>query len=258
MTSTVGTCYLSGVRFDPDEDEPPCTVARPGDGTRGGKMSTARIEFACHLDDQEELAAKVIYSSEYSFGLVFNDEICSGMIYDTTNETEKVTINLLGLTEFFDLKSIIITDKNVIAILKRFTQRRQTLRKLTINPKDFYAKEKLRSNNEVVFESFARQELAFRYFDEKLLGQAPSHIQNPLKLFAFESLVTGKRQFLVADISTFMTRYLSLEGPKRHVYELIRQDFPCRLYFDLEFSIPANPDVVGIILSFFTSCNSYI
>jgi len=240
-----GTCYLSGMQLNAEDNKD--SVPRDSVETEplSDDLSSAGIEILNQFDDQEALKAKITYSTSYSFTLIFNDAICAGMSFETSSSlVEKVTLNLIGLTEFFDLKYIIIKDKGIITILKRYSQRRQTLSKPKIDPQTFYSKGK-KTEGVVVFESFSRQELAFRHFDELLLTLSSDCSKLSLKLFAFESLMTGKRQFLVADLKTFMTRYLNLEAPKRHVYELIRQDFPCRLYFDLEFSIPANPDTNG-------------
>jgi len=40
-------------------------------------------------------------------------------------------------------------------------------------------------------------------------------------------------------------RYLLAPADARHVYELLREDCPCHLYFDLEYSSAANPSVDG-------------
>ena len=55
----------------------------------------------------------------------------------------------------------------------------------------------------------------------------------------------GKRKFLVADIKSFSKKYSEVEVEKRHLYEIIRENFPCRLYFDLEFSVADNPNLDG-------------
>ena len=231
-----GTCFLVGMCFDPDVD-------------RVDEESSAGIELTSkrmQVGGQEMLQATVIYSHLYSFALVLGDDIHTRVAYDTNTGEEKANINVHGLTDFFELKHIIIRDKNVIAVLKQFAKRKQLLTRLNkqhIDPEAFYGTGTSSAASSSVFESFSRQELAFRHFDSLLPARGPE--MTPLKLFTFESLVTGKRQFLVADIESFMARYLSLQGPKRHVYEIIREDFPCRLYFDLEYAISANPNING-------------
>lgn len=254
----VGTCFLQGLH--PDFDASSSALLNEEE-TSQRSSTTACIELTSskrlQVDGQEMpiLQAKVTYSTLYAFSLVFNDDICKGIVYDSSGQVEKVAINLQGLTDFFELKCMTITDKCIIDVLNNFARRKETLlrlRKLQIEPDTFYATGK---NVPVkVFESFSRQELAFNYYDELLEegrfsteseGGDNRERKNPIKLFTFESLMTGKRQFLVADMESFVLRYLSLEGSKRHCYEIIREDFPCRLYFDLEFSIPSNPNVCG-------------
>jgi hypothetical protein len=239
-----GTCFLVGGPIDPEDD-----IFSPGtNNSEKDSFSSAGIELICHK--HETLHAKITYSSMYCFHLDFDDDMCRSIVYDTTTEDEKAKISLCGSTEFFELQCVVIKNKSLIAMLKSFTNRRLLLQKLSkqqIAPGTFYSTGKgvsVSSSSSVFFKTFSRQDLAFQYFDDKTKDHQFSRY-NPVKLFSFESLMAGKRQFLVADMKSFMTRYLNLEGSKRHVYELIREDFPCRLYFDLEFSIPANPDTDG-------------
>jgi hypothetical protein len=243
-----GTCFLVGMGFDNDVDDSPTAqdIFNDTSSTSAGiELTTSKRLQDNDNRESDMLQAKVTYSTLISFIFTFSDDVCRGVRFDTTSEEEKATIALHGLTEYFELKYLIIKDKNIIAQLKHFIKRRESLIRLNkqqINPQAFYATRTFRASTPV-FESFSRQELAFRHYDNTLLHQDPG--SNPLKLFTFESLMTGKRQFLVADMDSFMRRYLSLEGPKRHVYEIIRDNFPCRLYFDLEYSILTNPDVNG-------------
>ena len=67
----------------------------------------------------------------------------------------------------------------------------------------------------------------------------------------------GRRKFLASsDVSEFATAYLASQeglGPsskeQRSYYEVIREDDACRAYFDLEYSVPANPDADGEALT---------
>nr|CCA21367.1 conserved hypothetical protein [Albugo laibachii Nc14] len=65
------------------------------------------------------------------------------------------------------------------------------------------------------------------------------------KVFSFEDHETGRRQFIVTTLPTFWQQYCSIASDRRHVYEIIPEDAPCRLYFDLEFSKILNHDVNG-------------
>jgi len=77
----------------------------------------------------------------------------------------------------------------------------------------------------------------------------------PLKVFSFESGIDGRRRFLVASVEEFWLRYIKLAPIVRHFYEVIREDTPVLLYFDLEFArnphMNANVDgdqLVGLLL----------
>ena len=111
-------------------------------------------------------------------------------------------------------------------------------RKISINsvaPHSFYGlTEKKRIEENRFFKSFSRQDSAFQCCDR--------FIDKQLKVFSFESEAeNGRRRFLVSDIFTFVSRYSELAMAERHVYEIIREGYPCRLYFDIEYSIKLNP-----------------
>jgi hypothetical protein len=53
------------------------------------------------------------------------------------------------------------------------------------------------------------------------------------------------RKYLVTDIDTFWKRYKDIPSKKRHFYEVIVSDMPCRLYFDLEFRKEFNSELNG-------------
>eukprot|EP01039_Chlorochromonas_danica_P005921 gene5919-6519_t len=88
--------------------------------------------------------------------------------------------------------------------------------------------------------SYNRQIDAYYAYDS-----LPPRDRAQTKVFSYETSSTGKRQFLLSDITTFYEEFSNVDSSHRHVYELIRDSFPCRLYFDLEFNQPANPLVQG-------------
>ena len=132
------------------------------------------------------------------------------------------------------------------------------------------------------FQVFHRQDSAFVHFD-KTVGRRSldDNASSPLKVYSFESVKSGQRKFLVADYSTFFKRYLPTlpnkidcqvkssssascntlssefntrgteddsrmhEKAHTHVYEIIRDNVPCRAYFDLEYERAYNADVDG-------------
>jgi hypothetical protein len=50
-------------------------------------------------------------------------------------------------------------------------------------------------------------------------------------------------------MTTFAERYVLVPFESRHLYEIIRESYPCRLYFDLEFSLTENPALDGEALT---------
>jgi hypothetical protein len=40
-------------------------------------------------------------------------------------------------------------------------------------------------------------------------------------------------------------RHTNTPSSSRHLYEVVQAGCPCHLYFDLEYSVPANPGVCG-------------
>jgi hypothetical protein len=64
------------------------------------------------------------------------------------------------------------------------------------------------------------------------------------RIFSTEKSNTGKRKYVVGQLGRFMDLYWRKADPnQRHYYELIRENTPCRLYFDLEFSRICNPGI---------------
>lgn len=54
------------------------------------------------------------------------------------------------------------------------------------------------------------------------------------RVFSFEDAREGTRRFLVSSFASFWDTYEHRTQPtQRHVYEIIRERVPCRLYFDL-------------------------
>ena len=68
----------------------------------------------------------------------------------------------------------------------------------------------------------------------------PLWSQEP-RIFATEK-AQGKRKYLVGHFGRIADWYWRKANPK-HLYEVIRENTPCRLYFDLEFSKMHNPGV---------------
>ena len=91
----------------------------------------------------------------------------------------------------------------------------------------FYSK----SND--LWEMFKSQAEAFNYFD-----RLSTRERSGLKLLTCELPQSGGRRFIVAHTDQFRKNmdHRTINTEHRHVYEIIRDGFPCRLYFDLEFT----------------------
>ncbi|XP_024523407.1 DNA-directed primase/polymerase protein [Selaginella moellendorffii] len=84
--------------------------------------------------------------------------------------------------------------------------------------------------------TFARQEQALQYADCHRHG---------LAVFTYQDHTTGQRRFLVTSHLEFWRRYEKMHGSLRHHYEIIRENTPCNLYFDLEFNRHTNQGADG-------------
>jgi len=79
--------------------------------------------------------------------------------------------------------------------------------------------------------------------DENLFPSSPLWSMEP-RIFAVERAAGGKRKYICAHLGRFMHHYWRECDPSaRHYYELIRDGDPCRLYFDLEYTKRANPNI---------------
>ncbi|KAK1947141.1 DNA-directed primase/polymerase protein [Phytophthora citrophthora] len=109
-----------------------------------------------------------------------------------------------------------------------------------------------------ILASFPRQQEAFEFADQVVAFRrrvnatrcSLSSFGSDLtpRVFSFESAGDGKRRFLVASFAEFWKNYKKTSSKQRHVYEIIREGVPCRLYFDLEFKRDINPNADGASL----------
>ena len=68
----------------------------------------------------------------------------------------------------------------------------------------------------------------------------PNH---PLPIFAYDANIENKKQYIVASYASFYAHYASVDPKHRHHYELIRADFECNLYLDVEVDLALNPSI---------------
>ncbi|KDO21180.1 hypothetical protein SPRG_22272 [Saprolegnia parasitica CBS 223.65] len=87
--------------------------------------------------------------------------------------------------------------------------------------------------------AFALQQPAMAF----LAACRATHPTTTARLYSYET--PGSRRFLVADAALFCEKYLATAPHHRHVYEIIQENHPCRLYFDLEFTKAYNPTVTA-------------
>jgi hypothetical protein len=85
----------------------------------------------------------------------------------------------------------------------------------------------------VVWKTFPRQAEALEYAAG---AGADVHV------FAYECLALsdGRRRYLVTSYEHFWHTYKQVADENRHHYEIITENVPVKLYFDLEFSREAN------------------
>ncbi|GAB4817437.1 hypothetical protein N2152v2_004483 [Parachlorella kessleri] len=91
------------------------------------------------------------------------------------------------------------------------------------------------------WQTFPLQQPAFHYADHHNAREAG----RPLRVFSVESGPEGKRRFMATTYCQLWRRYSDLLPQHRHYYEIIRQGWPCHLYFDLEYAVADNPGCDG-------------
>ncbi len=102
-------------------------------------------------------------------------------------------------------------------------------------------KDKRRKLEETKFERGLQNEV-FEHIDKE---NRKSASEAKLVCWSFENFHL-KRKFCAASYEKFWEYYEILEKDERHHYEIIRENEPCHLYFDLEFNIHANPGIDGV------------
>jgi hypothetical protein len=72
------------------------------------------------------------------------------------------------------------------------------------------------------------------------------------RVFAQQYWQSAAMKFYVADFREFWEMYQMLPAAEKRFYEVIGENWPCKLYFDLEYSTVLNPDLNGdkIVSSF--------
>eukprot|EP00939_MAST-03C_sp_MAST-3C-sp1_P004713 g4713.t1 len=98
----------------------------------------------------------------------------------------------------------------------------------------------------VPYAVFKRQRDAFEFVDNKEHATRTCHA---LRVFSLEvGTESSSRRFIATSEEAMFQRILALSPSERHYYEIIREGYPCRLYFDLEFNTISNPDADGPLM----------
>ena len=103
--------------------------------------------------------------------------------------------------------------------------------------------------------SFRKQHNLLEYIDtvnslkNPSKGHSGSPTEDPLQAFAVEIGEGGAREYVAATYMDFWARYYAMDAGDRHHYEIIRENRPCKLYFDIEFARNINKDVDGNALT---------
>ena len=90
------------------------------------------------------------------------------------------------------------------------------------------------------FKTFSRQRHMFEWVDAIGRGREGGE---RLRYFAFEvptASGSSRRGFLATTLRRFWRHYSVMPSCSRHYYELIRENEPCSMYYDLEFSKALN------------------
>lgn len=157
---------------------------------------------------------------------------------DKFNKTAKYQTLILTCLDHFDILeyTVKLSLEDCEAIMQKINKPKLN----TIDPKLAYTtpQKKYKIDGQKLFKIFPKQDMAFAYYDQLTDSEKVS-----VKIYAFET-IDGKRKFLVASFEEFLDKYhLSIDSYEdetqydNHVYEVIRDSYPCRLYFDIEFSI---------------------
>jgi DNA-directed primase/polymerase protein len=91
---------------------------------------------------------------------------------------------------------------------------------------------------------FQKQDAAFAFADAQ---PSSTDAYDKCRVFSCEKLnsSSGSRKYIVASYRAFWKVYKRLPDSARFYYEVIREQDPCYLYFDIEYSRSINPTVDG-------------
>ena len=82
--------------------------------------------------------------------------------------------------------------------------------------------------------TFKKRNNAIKYADAVNTSRTSKN-EDLTAVFSREITTRGHRYFFVESLSTFYKKYMLMTAKDRTLYEIIRPNFSCRLYFDIEF-----------------------
>ena len=158
----------------------------------------------------------------------------------STAEADSNTSGFLYESEYCQVEiPRLEVDKMRMEILPILNEMR--IRTATITTSSFYSTGPEKPDvSTLPYSKFKSQAPAFYYFDTHSTEE-----RQKLKIFAVEMPSDGHREYAVMHWDRFIEEYAKSKTEHRHVYEMIRDGFPCRLYFDLEYSVKSNPGIIG-------------
>ena len=86
-----------------------------------------------------------------------------------------------------------------------------------------------------IYRTFTTQNNAFEFAKQINAPDYPCF--DYFMIFAHEIDPKGKRNYIVTNFNTFWEKYSTMQPAQRTFYEIIQENFPCHLYFDLEYSL---------------------
>ena len=116
-----------------------------------------------------------------------------------------------------------------------------TKRKLSVETSKFYSRCRQKRERRPIKPSqvhiFPKQVTAFAAMDRinESLTRSTSNQSSPARVWSKEFNNRGGRRFLVATTYNIWEYLLSVNIHRRNLYEIIREGYPCKLYFDLEY-----------------------
>jgi hypothetical protein len=208
---------------------------------------TQRMQAHLHLSDSEENSDLLQDSENPATSMLLAMNLLHASLKEYSSQQHTQDVSDLSSPRNCDASSVSSVDepKRVkrdrdIGVVKEVAKRAS--RQSTVPEKDISpTKSSKRSEHK---HTFQREAQSLSTPPECL---PPLWCMEP-RLFSKELSSTGKRAYVASSYGRFVDYYWRKCLPaNRHYYELIRDETPCRLYFDLEFHKGANREIADNI-----------